>query len=60
MKRGFPLVMSILFAGAAEAHIGPQDVSLHALEHLWLLLAVVPALWLAKPVLRQLQKTRRR
>ncbi len=60
MKRGFPLVMSILFAGAAEAHVSPQSVSLHALEHLWLLLAVVPALWLVKPVLRQLQKTRQR
>ena len=46
--------------GSAQAHVSGAVGMAHAGEHLWLLLALVPALMLLRPLVRRLARNRRR
>jgi len=56
MNRIFPLSASVFLIGTAEAHVSHAAGMAHAFEHLWILLALVPAVLLLAPLLRPLLK----
>lgn len=60
MNRGFLLATLTLFSVPAMAHVSDAQGSAHAAEHLWLALAVMPAYWVARPLVRKLLRIRRR
>ena len=57
MNRGKLLFISLLSAGAAQAHVSQAEGVAHAGEHLWLLLAL-PALLMLRPLAARLLRTR--
>jgi len=61
MNRGMFLTLAgLLGATAAQAHVSHAQGVAHASEHLWLLLALAPALMLLRPLARRLLRSRDR
>lgn len=55
MNRGIIVgLMLLLASGPLFAHVSAVQGAAHATEHLWLLLALAPALLLLRPLLRHL------
>lgn len=56
MNRGLSVFALVLLSGLAQAHVSEAQAMQHAVEHLWLLAALLPLALLFKPVRRAWMK----
>ena len=61
MNRGIlAITISMLGSTAAQAHVSHAQGMAHTHEHLWLLLALAPALMLLRPLAQRLLQAKRK